>query len=149
MNKQGGIMNAELIKALREDAEWAHANEWETPITLGDHLDAAADALEAADNRVKELEEAQRWIAVSERLPEVGKCVLVRQTYSPFRNGHGEFEEVTVGYLHQPTDNRRKPYFYWVAVSDYGDMVRAESICPGSKYVTHWQPLPDPPQKGE
>ena len=35
----------ELIPALRADAEWAHANEWETPITLGDHLDAAADAL--------------------------------------------------------------------------------------------------------
>ena len=48
--------NAELIKALKEDAEWAHANEWETPITLGDHLDAAATALEAADKRVKELE---------------------------------------------------------------------------------------------
>ena len=59
-------MNTELIKALREDAEWAHANEWETPITLGDHLDAAADALEAADNRVK----AQRWIPVKERLPD-------------------------------------------------------------------------------
>ena len=37
----------ELIPALREDAEWAHANEWETPITLGDHLDAAADEIEA------------------------------------------------------------------------------------------------------
>ena len=37
----------ELIPALRSDAEWAHANEWETPITLGDHLDAAADALAA------------------------------------------------------------------------------------------------------
>ena len=37
----------ELIQALRLDAEWAHANEWETPITLGDHLDAAADALAA------------------------------------------------------------------------------------------------------
>ena len=37
----------ELIRALREDAEWAHANEWETPITLSDHLDAAADALAA------------------------------------------------------------------------------------------------------
>ena len=35
----------ELIPALRLDAEWAHANEWETPIMLGDHLDAAADAL--------------------------------------------------------------------------------------------------------
>ena len=37
----------ELIPALRLDAEWAHANEWETPIMLGDHLDAAADALAA------------------------------------------------------------------------------------------------------
>ena len=40
----------ELIQALREDAEWAHANEWETPITLGDHLDAAADALAAYED---------------------------------------------------------------------------------------------------
>ena len=47
MNNQGGLMNAELIKALKEDAEWAHGNEWETPITLGDHLDDAADALES------------------------------------------------------------------------------------------------------
>ena len=39
--------NKELIQALRSDADWAHANEWETPITLGDHLDAAADALAA------------------------------------------------------------------------------------------------------
>ena len=39
--------NAELIQALREDAEWAHGNEWETPITLGDHLDAAADLIES------------------------------------------------------------------------------------------------------
>ena len=46
--------NAELIKALKEDAEWAHANEWETPITLGDHLDAAADALEMADAKMHE-----------------------------------------------------------------------------------------------
>ena len=37
----------ELIQELRSDAEWAHANEWETPITLSDHLDAAADRLAA------------------------------------------------------------------------------------------------------
>ena len=36
----------ELIQALRLDAEWAHRNEWETPITLGDHLDASADLIE-------------------------------------------------------------------------------------------------------
>ena len=54
MNKQGGLMNTELIKALKEDAEWAHANEWETPITLGDHLDDAADALESLTAQLAE-----------------------------------------------------------------------------------------------
>jgi hypothetical protein len=36
----------ELIKSLREEAEWAEANEWETPIMLSDHLKQAADAIE-------------------------------------------------------------------------------------------------------
>lgn len=35
-----------LVNALRDDAEWAHANEWETPITLGDNLDEAASIIE-------------------------------------------------------------------------------------------------------
>ena len=36
----------ELIKELREDAEWAEANEWEVPIMLSDHLRMAADIIE-------------------------------------------------------------------------------------------------------
>ena len=75
-------MNAELIKALKEDAEWAHANEWETPITLGDHLDAAADRLEAADK-------AQGWIPVNERLPEIFKNVLC---LFPYKNYGSQIE---------------------------------------------------------
>ena len=59
----------ELIQALRADAEWAHANEWETPITLGDHLDAAADALDAYEDlgtveELAALKEQTRWIPV-------------------------------------------------------------------------------------
>ena len=65
----------ELIQALRLDAEWAHANEWETPIMLGDHLDAAADALAAYEDlgtveELAALKERTRWIPCSERLPE-------------------------------------------------------------------------------
>lgn len=37
----------ELVEKLWEHAEWADANEWEAPITLGDDLRAAAEALEA------------------------------------------------------------------------------------------------------
>lgn len=43
----------DLVNALREHAEWAQANEWETPITLGDDLTKAADLIEA---QVKEID---------------------------------------------------------------------------------------------
>jgi len=40
---------AELIVALREQAEWADANIWEVPITLPDNLRQAADELEGIE----------------------------------------------------------------------------------------------------
>lgn len=36
----------ELIDGLRNDLEWARANEWETPIMLGDHIAEAIAVLE-------------------------------------------------------------------------------------------------------
>lgn len=39
-------MYKELVNNLREHADWAAANEWETPITLGDDLAQAAEAIE-------------------------------------------------------------------------------------------------------
>ena len=42
----------ELIQALREEAEWAEGNEWETPIMLSDHLKQAADAIEELQKRL-------------------------------------------------------------------------------------------------
>ena len=47
------MRDTNLVKALREHAEWARANEWETPITLGDDLTEAADRIEA---QAKELD---------------------------------------------------------------------------------------------
>ena len=41
------MRDTNLVNALREHAEWARANEWETPITLGDDLTEAADLIEA------------------------------------------------------------------------------------------------------
>lgn len=46
-----------LVESLREDAEWARGNVWETPITLGDNLTAAADMIE---NISRERDEWQR-----------------------------------------------------------------------------------------
>lgn len=41
------MRDQELVNALREHAEWAEGNQWETPITLGDDLAEAADLIEA------------------------------------------------------------------------------------------------------
>lgn len=45
------MRDTNLVNALREHAEWAQANEWETPITLGDDLAEAADRIRAATNQ--------------------------------------------------------------------------------------------------
>lgn len=39
------MRDTNLVNSLREHAEWARANEWETPITLGDDLVEAADRI--------------------------------------------------------------------------------------------------------
>src|SRR5574344_70120 len=134
MNKQGGLMNAELIQALREDAEWAHGNEWETPITLGDHLDAAADALEAADKR----EEAQSWISVKERLPDDVGSYLVY--YHEWNNG-----DFLLKY-----DDYRIRVMRFMNNGKWRMPVCTDKRCEAdtNREVTHWQPLPQPPQKG-
>lgn len=125
--------NAELIKALKEDAEWAHANEWETPITLGDHLDAAADRLEAADKRIAELKAAQRWIPCAERFP----------TVSEYRNGD-KFKSMDSNELVPLLvccENTEIPFRAFYDGKSWGDGW-------GKQNVTHWQKLPQPPQKG-
>ena len=92
------MRDTNLVNALREHAEWAEGNQWETPITLGDDLAEAADRLENQNAHIaalqkeienlrgqnKQLREAaalvakesselleRRWIPVDERLPEV------------------------------------------------------------------------------
>ena len=50
-----GMNDQDLVNALREHAEWARANEWETPITLGDDLVKAADRIEAQAKEIDAL----------------------------------------------------------------------------------------------
>ena len=40
------MTNEELIRTLREYADWADGNEWEVPLMLADHLRQAAEKLE-------------------------------------------------------------------------------------------------------
>ena len=125
--------NADLIKALKEDAEWAHANEWETPITLGDHLDAAIDALEAADK-------AQRWIPVSERLPEYDPSKGANAYWIAKKTRNGEWQMKIALY---------SDYGYATTVDIPQNVTwRDYDFCQITN-VTHWRPLPQPPKEGE
>lgn len=49
------MRDTSLVNALREHAEWAQANEWETPITLGDDLTEAADRIETQAKEIEKL----------------------------------------------------------------------------------------------
>lgn len=49
------MRDTNLVNALREHAEWVRANEWETPITLGDDLTEAADRIEAQAKEIEKL----------------------------------------------------------------------------------------------
>lgn len=49
------MRDTNLVNGLREHAEWARANEWETPITLGDDLAEAADRIEAQAKEIEKL----------------------------------------------------------------------------------------------
>ena len=44
-----------LVNALREHAEWAEGNQWETPIALCDDLAEAADLIEAQTKEIDAL----------------------------------------------------------------------------------------------
>lgn len=52
----------DLVNALREHAEWAEANEWETPITLCDDLAEAADRIEAQAKEIEKLRGQNRQL---------------------------------------------------------------------------------------
>ena len=58
------MRDTNLVNALREHAEWARANEWETPITLGDDLAEAADRIEAQAKEIETLRAHQQRIGM-------------------------------------------------------------------------------------
>ena len=140
-----------LVNGLREHAEWARANEWETPITLGDDLAEAADRLENQNAHIaalqqeieklrgqnEQLREAaalvakesaelleRRWISVTERLPDV------------WRND--ETAELVNYMIYSPD--------FGVDIGNYHAKAKKWLCMALPCTVTHWMPLPEPPK---
>lgn len=120
--------NQNLVNALREHAEWAEGNQWETPITLCDDLAEAADRIEAQAKEIEKLRaQVPRWIPVTERLPELDELVLVIASGKPKENItlDGAIELATL-------------YSDGWCLETWPEWTGAN--------VTYWMPLPEPPE---
>lgn len=60
--QETSLTREEIVTALREHAEWAAGNEWETPITLGDDLSVAADLIENQQREIEALRQANEGL---------------------------------------------------------------------------------------
>ena len=131
------MKDQELIQRLREHADWAEENEWDTLITLGDDLTEAADRIANQNIHIlalqKEIEglraQMPRWIPVTERLLETADdIVLVCVTGKPTKciALHGALELACFSH-----------HCGWI-LENWPDWENAN--------VTHWMPLPEPPE---
>lgn len=145
------MRDQKLVNALREHAEWAEGNQWETPITLGDDLAEAADRMENQNAHIaalqqeieklrgqnEQLREAaalvakksaelleRRWIPVTERLPEV------------WRND--ETAELVNYMIYSPD--------FGVDIGNYHAKAKKWLCMALPCTVTHWMPLPSGPE---
>lgn len=127
------MTDQELIQELRTHAEWAAGNEWETPLMLGDDLTAAADRIANQNTHIAALQKAiedlrrqmPRWIPVTERLPEV------------WRND--ETAELVNYMIYSPD--------FGVDIGNYHAKAKKWLCMALPCTVTHWAPLPEPPEE--
>lgn len=125
------MRDTNLVNSLREHAEWARANEWETLITLCDDLAKAADRIEAQAKEIEKLwGQVPHWIPVEERLPENGVPVLINYIASNDGKYHPDGTAVWTDY----------GCFWWEGSLEDCD---TEVAVP----ITHWMPLPEPPEE--
>ena len=160
------MKDQELVKALREHAEWQRGNEWETPITLGDDLTEAADRIEAQAKEIeklrgqnKQLREAaalvakecaelleRRWIPVEERLPE--ERVLVNVVWVN-RDPEPYYKKIK-GVSFSGTACFYRGRWYWdspVVIDLLAEYGKDEfDLVDDAVEITHWMPLPEPPE---
>jgi hypothetical protein len=146
-------MYEELVKSLREKAEFLTVSDVrKAPPGLSiknlfaETMSEAADAIEAmcemvADaysenaNLIASYEDRLRWIPVTERLPEVGKEVLIYAV--------GKTED-----LSSTIEITNRMIFRLLPSSEGVEMWSAPRLYFMTNYeITHWMPLPVPPKE--
>ena len=154
------MTNAELIKALRYCAEHEgcdyyiakdcpRESTWMCGVDCGQILMLdAADALEAYEKRIAELEaQIPKWVSVEDHLPEQsGEYIVYIQMGTgvevPDFLGSNDLSYVTSVYFKK----RQKLWFDEYEESYNADLSLVDTA--NDFHVTHWMELPEPP-KGE
>ena len=129
------MRDQELVNALREHAEWAQANEWKTPITLGDDLVKAADRIANQDTHIAALQQeieklrgqVPRWIPVDERLPKTESWGA---------------SKVVLGIVQHESGYPPPNPCFCVYLGNQQWTIRGRMAT-----ITHWMPLPEPPKE--
>lgn len=157
------MTDQELIQALREHAEWAAGNEWETPLMLGDDLTAAADRIANQNTHIAALQKAiedlraqlLRWIPVTERLPKpkdeygwIDCIVTVMESRWP-RSSYDAIDAPESHELVLPAKFDCFQKIWHVAECAVNALMDIEDAPLNGWAVTHWMPLPDAPEEGE
>ena len=105
----------DLVNGLCEHAEWARANEWETPITLGDDLTEAADRIEAQAKEIEKLRAQLRHLCRNCDLDRLEKLAEAdrdgRVVVRPCKVGDTVYRIVRDADPHIARDEVRNIYF--------------------------------------
>lgn len=114
------MKDKELVKALREHAEWQRGNEWETPITLGDDLVEAADRIANQNTHILALQKEIEGLRAQLDLRRCALCDYWLSEADP-RCMCGE-----------------SPWG--------GKTVQKDNYCSHWQHHTDWMPLAEPPE---
>ena len=138
------MKDTNLVKALREHAEWQRGNEWETPITLGDDLVEAAARIANQNTHILALQkEIEGLRSQNEQLREAAALVTKESAELLELQSWGA-STVVLGLIkskNAPSLNK----LHDLTLCVYCD--NGIWSMPG-RYVaiTHWMPLPEPPE---
>lgn len=149
------MRDTKLVNALREHAEWAEGNQWETPITLGDDLAEAADRMENQNAHIAALQqEIEKLRGQNEQLREAAALVakksaeLLERRWIPVTERLPEYDARVLAF-----DMRAKNKYIgiWTREKDPDDGNDCWFDSAGWWYafdeITHWMPLPEPPKE--
>ena len=136
------MTDQELIRTLREYADWADGEEWEVPIMLADHLRQAAERLE----------QMPQWIPVTERLPKpkdeyvwIDCIVTVMESRWP-RSSYDAIDAPESHELVLPAKFDCFQKIWHVDECAVNALMDIEDAPLNGWAVTHWMPLPKAPE---